>query len=871
MNPAPCGVSLFGSRKKFSKKAKKNNGTGTIHGNTTMETPIPTTQGIPKIINSLIPYFASGMRIKLFLFHVRVNGIYIPEKSCFSIKYLILYFYDFELNLLNGDSNNNMKRGNKLFLFGAVLVVAVFFPPFFSDKQEDRNRSSKAAFMQKTQRLQIPFIANEHQMDERVAFFTNTFGGSIFVTNDGELVYSLPQMHEKISDEKWSKKLILKEEFIGGKVGKIKGEGKTATKVSYFKGKDPSGWKGNISTYDIVNLGEVYEGIGLRLKALGNNVEKLFTVKPGANPNQIKVKLNGAKVLRVNEEGQLEAETELGTVVFTKPLAYQEIRGERVYVDVEYRLQQSAVIGQNTEANLLNPKSEIQNLKVQVSHSQPETGDLKPETRNPQPAYGFKVAAYNRKKDLIIDPLLASTYLGGLDSDYGYSLAIDSDKNIFVAGYTMSSDFPTTTGVYDVSYSDSDIFVSKLNGDLTRLIASTYLGGTAEDYVRSIAIDSFKNIYVTGQTSSSDFPVTSDVFDTLKTGSSDAFLVRLSGDLTRILASTYLGGSSDDHAHAIVLDPGGINIYVTGRTLSSNFPTTPGAYDTSFDDGDAFVSKLNWNLTHLLASTYLGGTDNDYGASIAIDSERNIYVSGETWSSDFPTSIDAYDTSFNGGFGDVFISKLDRDLTHLLASTYLGGTTDDSAHSITIDSRGNIYVTGQTESLDFPTTPGAYDTSFHNGDAFVSKLNWNLTHLLASTYLGGADDDVGNSIATGSGGYIYVAGYTGSSDFPTTPGSYTTSKGVFFDAFISKLSSDLTSLIASTYLGGYYRDIARSIALDPGGNIYVAGETRSSNFPTTSGSYDPSYNGDVNISYSFDAFVSKLDNNLSASLLMNTK
>lgn len=758
-------------------------------------------------------------------------------------------------------SNTTMKRWNKIFFSGAIFVVAVFFLPFFQGKQEDIKKSSEAAFMQKTQRLQIPFIANEHQMDERVAFVTNAFWGSIFVTNDGELVYSLPQMHRKIPDEKWSKKLVLREEFIGGKVEKIKGEGKTATKVSYFKGKDPSKWKDNISTYDVVNLGEIYEGIGLRLKAFGNNVEKLFTVKPGANPNQIKVKLNGADAVRVNKEGQIEAETELGTVVFTKPVAYQEIRGERVVVDVEYHLLASEVSRQNTEADLSNPKSEIYNPKYKTDTDNGHGLRI----------YGFKVAAYDRAKELIIDPLLASTYLGGLDSDYGYSLAIDSDKNIFVAGYTMSSDFPTTAGVFDVSYSDSDIFVSKLNGDLTRLLASTYLGGVSEDYVRSIAIDSFKNIYVIGQTTSSDFPITSDAFDTSKNGFSDAFLAKLSGDLTCILASTYLGGSSDDHAHSIVLDPGGINIYVTGRTLSSNFPTIPGAYDTSFDDGDAFVSKLNWNLTHLLASTYLGGTDNDYGASIAIDSDRNICVSGETWSSDFPASIDAYDTSFNGGFGDVFVSKLDRNLTHLLASTYLGGTTDDSAHSITIDTHGNIYVTGQTESLDFPTTPGAYDTSFHNGDAFVSKLNWNLTRLLASTYLGGADDDVANSIAIGSGGSIYVAGYTGSSDFPTTPGSYTTSKGVFFDAFISKLSSDLTSLIASTYLGGYYRDIARSIALDPGGNIYVAGETRSSNFPTTPGSYDPSYNGDFNISYTYDAFVSKLDSNLSASFLMNMK
>jgi len=762
-----------------------------------------------------------------------------------------------------------MKWRNKTFLCGIVLCVAAPFVLFMLAKQTDVNKQPKEEFVQKTQRLQIPFITNEHQMNERVAFFTNTFGGSVFVTRDGELVYSLPGAHEKIkAEEKWSKKLILKESFIGGKVEKIQGEGKTVTNVSYFKGEDPSMWKSNISTYEVVNLGEVYKGIELKLRAYGNNIEKFFYVKPDIDTELIKIKLSGAKALKVNKEGQLEAETELGTVTFTKPVAYQEIHGKRVDVDVSYLISDCGSRNADCEknqnqgstfSNSINPKSEIHNRSTERSR------------RSPQSVYGFKVASYDRTKELIIDPLLASTYLGGLDSDYGYSIARDADKNIIVAGYTQSSDFPTTTGVYDVSYSDADIFVSKLDGDLTRLIASTYLGGSSEDYVRSIAIDSHKNIYVAGQTASSNFPITPGVFDASKNGYSDAFLVKFSGDLTNLIASTFLGGSSEDYAHSIVLDPNGISLYVTGRTLSSNFPTTPGAYNTTFHNGDAFIAKINWNFTHILASTYLGGTNNDYGASIVLDSERNIYVSGETWSSDFPTSMDAYDTSFNGGFGDVFVSKLDRELTRLLASTYLGGTTDDSAHSMTLDSRGNIYVTGQTESSNFPTTPGAYDTSFHNGDVFVSKFSRNLTSLLASTYLGGADDDVGNSLAIGSDGKIYVAGYTGSSDFPTTSGSYNTSKGVFFDAFVSKLSGDLTSLIASTYLGGYYRDIARSIAIDSGGNIYVAGETRSSNFPTTPGSYDTTYNGDVSISYAYDAFVSKLDGNLSAALPTNKK
>ncbi|MBI2469834.1 MAG: SBBP repeat-containing protein [Planctomycetes bacterium] len=828
-----------------------------------------------------------------------------------------------------------------------ISIIVIVLTAAVSSLRAGQNtrKPSKAEIIQKSQNLRIPFITNTGQIDKRVAFYTKTFGGSVFVTEEGEVVYTLPGNAEKqesrtrkpenrisqyatlnqksafYNPQSNIKRMIaIKEEFVGGNIPGVNGECEAVAKVSIFVGDNPSKWKNNIPVYEVVNMGEVYRGIGLKLKAYGGNVEKVFCVKPGADPELIKVRLSAVKdcgvrnaecgienpksefqnpKFQTNQSGELEVKTELGVIKFTKPIAYQEINGKRVYVDAEYCIEKSEVgssmpevRSQRREAGgmiriggrekwmrrkgaylTFNSQFQTENLQPESKNSKYTRSFTSPTTHSPSRIiYGFKVAGYDKTKDLIIDPLLASTYLGGLSSDYGYSIAIDSKGNIYVAGYTEASDFPTTTGAYNVSYNYSDIFVTKLNGDLSQVLASTYLGGSSEDYVRSIAIDSCKNvIYVTGQTLSSAFPTTANAYDTKKNGSSDAFLVRLSGDLAHLLASTFLGGSSDEFAYSVVSDSNGINIYVTGRTSSSNFPTTPGAYDTTFDNGDVFISKFNWNLTQLLASTYLGGTNNDYGHSIAISTDRNIYVSGETWSSDFPASIDAYDTSFNGGFGDVFVSKFNWDLTHIIASTFLGGSSDDSANAIATDSRGNIYVTGQTESLDFPTTPAAYNTSFHNGDAFVSKLNGNLTALLASTFLGGADDDVGNSIAIGTEGNIYVAGHTGSSDFPTTPGSYSTSKGILFDAFISKLSGDLTILFASTYLGGNYRDIARSIALDSGGNIYVTGETRSSNFPTTPGAYDHSYNGDVNTSYDFDAFVSKLDCNLSAQTTAATK
>ncbi|CAG1022797.1 hypothetical protein MTYM_01996, partial [Methylococcales bacterium] len=439
-------------------------------------------------------------------------------------------------------------------------------------------------------------------------------------------------------------------------------------------------------------------------------------------------------------------------------------------------------------------------------------------------------------------------------------------------------------GAYDTSShsfaNTSDIFVSRLNRDLTAVLISTYLGGGHDDSASSLAIDSGGNVYVVGSTESWEFPITPGAYDDsfnswIFFGASgpDAFISKLNGDLSTLLASTYLGGEYSDYASALTIDTGG-NIYVVGKT-QSYFPTTPGAYDTSLDGGayDVFVSKFTGDLTNLLASTYLGGTENDGGRdtentwkSIAIDTDGNIYVTGSTESTDFPTTQAAYDTSYNGYYswtsmsGDIFVSKLNGALTSLLASTYLGGSVNDSAHTLAIDQSGNIYVAGETDSPDFPITPGAYDTSYNgNADAFVAKLNGNLTNLLVSTYLGGNGNDSSHALAIDPGGNIYVAGITGSTDFPTTSGAYDTSFNGVGDAFVSKLSGDLTNILAATYLGGGSNDSANALAIDPGGNIYVTGYTYSTDFLTTSGAYDTSLN-----SYR-DAFIARFSNNLSAS------
>lgn len=727
-----------------------------------------------------------------------------------------------------------------LCLFQSLLLIALLPAVSLAVPGSDRAMPDKQAILDKLPGIRIPFIENKGQMgDESVRYYARTLGGTLFVTESGEIVYSLPFIeksesrnrdfsrwvvdHRQDVDVVSVKGVSLKETLLGATVKTISGRDMSASKVNFFHGDDLSRWQNGLSSYEMVSLGEVYPGIELVLKAYGNNVEKLFTVKPHSDPRIIKINIEGAKAVEVASNGELEITTDMGLVRFTKPVAFQEIGGKRVDVPVQYALQ---------KANA---------------------------------AYSFNVSNYDRTRDLFIDPLLASTFLGKASYEMAQAIALDASGNVYVTGFTNSSDFPTTTGSYDLSYNGTrDVFVSKISGDLTQLLASTFLGGSNDDEAQAIALDASGNVYVSGITYSSDFPTTLGAYDASKnssggTSTNDVFITKISGDMKQLLASTYLGGGGDDFVYALRLDNLG-NVYVAGFTKSGDFPTTSGAYNTSrngtIDYDDGFISKLNGNLTQLLASTFFGGSDHDRISAMSLDGSGNIYVAGTTKSLNFPTTGGAYDTSNNNY--DAFISKFNGSLDTLLVSTYLGGSGTEAALSIDLDIVGNIYVTGITYSSDFPTTSGAYNTSFNGGDydIFISKLSNDLTNLSASTFLGGGSNDFPYSLSlNATGNALYVSGYTLSSNFPVTPWTY---DGLFngIDAFISKFSSNLDSLISSTFLGGTAVDQGFAMALDSSRNVYVTGITNSVNFPTSAGAYDSSHNG------YYDIFISKFDSTL---------
>jgi hypothetical protein len=336
-----------------------------------------------------------------------------------------------------------------------------------------------------------------------------------------------------------------------------------------------------------------------------------------------------------------------------------------------------------------------------------------------------------------------------------------------------------------------------------------------------------------------------------------------------VVYSTYLGGSGFDFGAGIAVDASG-QAYVTGGTDSTNFPTTAGAFQSSFGGGtfDAFVTKLNPTGSALVYSSFLGGSNQDRGSKIALDSSTNAYVTGFTVSSNFPTTLGAFDMTFNGG-GDAFVTKMNPTGSVLIYSTYLGGSVGsnatDGGNDITVDSGGNAYVTGSAESTDFPTTTGAFQTAHAGGtDAFVTKLNPTGSGLVYSTYLGGNNLDSGAGIAIDSMANAYVTGYAASSNFPTTSGAFQPLfSGVPRDAFATKLNSAGSGLVYSTYLGGTGDDFGFGIALDPFRNAYITGGTSSANFPVA-GAFQPTLAG------SFDTFVTKLNPTGSAPLLYST-
>lgn len=728
-------------------------------------------------------------------------------------------------------------------------------------------------------RLPLHFEANRGQTDARVRFLSRGAGYTIFLTAD-EAVLALrksqpglsrlepfgpvdprtgrwpslagnlkslwrsliPDLSQVVPEPNAGKATVLarfesqspqvmRMRLVGGNAdSRVVGLHPLPGRSNYIIGNDPKKWRTRVPSYARVKYESVYPGVDLVYYGNQRQLEYDFVVAPGADPKQIKLNFVGADGMHLDAaSGDLVVKVGKEEIRFHKPVVYQaavaEVSGRR-------RRSQSAGTAELEGRFILASSSEV----------------------------AFRVAGYDPKRTLVIDPVLSySTYLGGSSDDYGNSLAVDAAGNAYVTGYTASSDFPTATPLDQANAGSYDAFVAKLNAAGSALVYSTYLGGSSDDYGNSVAVDASGNAYVTGHTSSTDFPTTTPL-QASNGGLFDAFVAKLNPAGGALVFSTYLGGSSDDRGNGIAVDATG-NVYVAGTTSSSDFPTaTPLQPHSGGGVYDVFVAKLNAAGSSLVYSTYLGGSDDDYGNGIAVDAAGSAYITGYTSSTNFPTA-NPLQSKF-GGQNDAFVAKLNSTGSALTYSSYLGGAGDDRSNGIAVDAAGNAYVTGATQSTDFPTV-NAFQGTFGStslNDAFVSKVNPTGSALVYSTYLGGSDGAL--AIAVDAAGDAYVTGHSTAPGFPTVSPLQASFGGGQNDAIVSELDPAGSALLFSTYLGGTDFDYGDGIAVDAPGNVYVTGYTYSGDFPTTPGAFDLSAHvgtcGSPATSACPDSFVSKI-------------
>ena len=583
---------------------------------------------------------------------------------------------------------------------------------------------------------------------------------------------------------------------------------------NYLVGNDPRNWQRSVAHFGRVLYPEVYPGIDLAFHSAGRDFEYDFILQPGRTPQVITVDFVGATHLKMDSEGNLVLATAGGSVCQKKPFAYQVRQNRRVSVDVTY--------------------------------------ELKGQTRA-----GFRVGRYDPSLPLVIDPVLSfSVYQGGTGLDQAYGIAVDAAGNSYITGTTESVNFPLQSQA--AAYPNDNrknAFVMKLNPQGTTVLYSTYLGGGADDEGLAITVDGSGQALVAGYTDSINFP-TASPYRATNSGARDGFITRLSASGSTLVYSTYLGGSSSDLAFAIALDGQG-NFYVAGSTTSTSFPTVSPYQASLVALRDAFVTKFNPTGSALLYSTYLGGNADDVGYGIAVDTSGSAYVAGITQSGNFPTA-NAMQSTYEGGT-DVFVTKLTPDGSTLAYSTYLGAGFFEDCFSIAVDDQGSAYVAGSTESATFPVT-SPYQISKRAGpDAFVTKLTPSGKTRVYSTFLGGNGEDRANAIAVDRMGNATVTGYTLSSDFPTAE-PLQAAYGGGQDAFVARLNATGLGLLYSSYLGGAGSDTGNAVAVDAGGNAYVAGTTFSANLTVTTGS--PAYRG------AGDAFAVKISDSSAPALFV---
>jgi len=626
---------------------------------------------------------------------------------------------------------------------------------------------------------------------------------------------------------------------------------------NYFIGRDPNNWHTGVPQFSKVRYRNVYPGIDVVFYGNASELEYDFVVRPGADPGKIRLAFDGADAITADTSGDLVVKIGGAELRSRKPRIYQKSAAGDQLVNGRY-----AVLGKRSA--------------------------------------GFVMDGYDRTRLLVVDPVLSyASFLGGEGADVANGIAMDAQGNIYLAGSTNSSQFPTKAAFNPgLSNATNVAFIAKFNpaaASENSLIYSTYLGGNISDEAFGIALDANSNVYVTGRTFSTNYPLKNAFQTAFSTATNctdsagnpatciHAFVTELAANGKSLIYSSNLGGTNQDEAFAIGVDAAG-NAYITGQTFSTDFPTAGSPYQSSQkgsnDAGDAFLSVVTAGGTSLSYSTYFGGSNADVAVAIAVSPSGMAYITGTTGSSDLPTTSNALQAKASGGPGDSFVAVFNAKTGgtgSLTYSSYLGGVDGTTlANGIAVDAAGVIYITGATNADDYPVSSGAFSNKYSGslsaggiagvGDVFITKLDTTASgsgQLVYSTFFGGALDDEGFGIAVDSAGRITVAGQTDSLALPVTGDAFQrfnagpSPTGQGFIARFDPSKSGKASLLYSTYLGGNQNDELLGVAVDTTGNIVAAaGSVQSSNPPITISALQKSYGGGAS-----NAYVVELDFN----------
>ncbi len=670
----------------------------------------------------------------------------------------------------------------------------------------------------------LVFEENRGQFDPRVRFTGCTNGARIWFTDEA-IYYQFTQLVDEFGTQptpnadpltqqlpsslRWA---IVRTTIVGAQqFDLLSGQSPVAGLTSYLIG-EPSQWIQSVSSYRELFISDVYDNIDLRFRGSSRRLEYDFIVDPGADPNQIVLRYDGADSLWISPSGELKISTALGMITERRPIVFQVIDGQVVPVNANYHL-----IDDHT--------------------------------------FGFAVGEFNPNYRLIVDPMLDfSTFLGGSSNDYGRAIDVDTDGNTYVAGYTVSNDFPIEDP-FDSTYSGGgsagyDVFVTKLSPAGDTILHSTYIGGAnGNDQAEELAVADDGSVVLVGSTDSDDFPTESPYQATLA-GEKDAFICKLDPTGALLSFSTYMGGSASDYATGIELD-GSNRPVVAGYTKSADFPTV-NAFDGSLGGSqDAIALRLSSDGQSLDYATYYGGTGIDAAFDLALAADSSPILCGYTSSTDLPLQS-PYDDSFGGGsLGDAFVAHFNVDASALNFASYLGGTGDDVGIAVDVSSTGTYWLHGYTSSSDFPMASAIDNTFNGSNETFLSELNPAGPSLAFSTFIGGTDSEYAGGLKLDATDHVLFMGHTNSPDFPVVNPFQETKKQAY-DLYVGFYEPSGDTLVYLTFLGGSDFDFGYDLASgESDTSAHITGQTGSWNFPLQDPLQDSVLGG-------YDLFVAKV-------------